>query len=177
MYGLNFSRIDWGSIFILIIISVVVFLICRELICWYWKINKTVALMEEQNRLMSDQNNLLKELFGSGKNPNKEGTPEFGKQLSTVESDHSNIPYTASFKEGVLYEVIKETAINDSLELANSSFFSKPKLKRMLQKGEKVKIDFIRDDESVKGIWASIKTETDEKGWCLFDFLQEISQG
>jgi len=30
----------------------IVFLICRELMCWYFKINRMVALMEEQNELL-----------------------------------------------------------------------------------------------------------------------------
>jgi hypothetical protein len=32
---------------------IIVFLICREIVCWYWKINKLVELMEEQNDLLS----------------------------------------------------------------------------------------------------------------------------
>ena len=35
-----------------IIGAIVLFLVCRELICWYYKINKIVALMEEQNALL-----------------------------------------------------------------------------------------------------------------------------
>ena len=31
---------------------IILFLICRELICWYYKINRLVALMEEQNNLL-----------------------------------------------------------------------------------------------------------------------------
>jgi len=41
-----------GPIIISLIVLIVVFLICRELICWYFKINKRVELMEEQNELM-----------------------------------------------------------------------------------------------------------------------------
>ncbi|MBC7714016.1 MAG: hypothetical protein H7177_11800 [Rhizobacter sp.] len=32
---------------IIIIGTIVVFFICRELLCWYWKINKIVSLLEE----------------------------------------------------------------------------------------------------------------------------------
>jgi hypothetical protein len=41
----------------IIIGAIALFFICRELICWYYKINRLVALMEEQN-------SLLKEFFG-----------------------------------------------------------------------------------------------------------------
>jgi hypothetical protein len=30
----------------------VIFLIARELVCWYWKINRIVSLLEENNRLL-----------------------------------------------------------------------------------------------------------------------------
>jgi hypothetical protein len=38
-----------------IIGAIVIFLICRELMCWYWKINRIIALLEEQNNLLKRQ--------------------------------------------------------------------------------------------------------------------------
>ncbi|MGL4411703.1 MAG: hypothetical protein ACRCTF_06170 [Bacteroidales bacterium] len=35
-----------------IAIVIGIFLICRELVCWYWKINKHISLMEENNELL-----------------------------------------------------------------------------------------------------------------------------
>ena len=29
------------------LLIIVVFLVCREIVCWYWKINKAVNLLEE----------------------------------------------------------------------------------------------------------------------------------
>ena len=53
-YGNSGSSGNVAGIIIGVIIGVIVlFLICRELICWYYKINKLVGLMEEQNRLLS----------------------------------------------------------------------------------------------------------------------------
>jgi ribosomal protein S14 len=43
-----------GPIIVAIIVLGVVLLICRELVCWYWKINSIVSLLEEQNRLLAD---------------------------------------------------------------------------------------------------------------------------
>ncbi len=41
-----------GSLIGLLIV-LVVFLICREVVCWYWKLNKIVELLEEQNKLLT----------------------------------------------------------------------------------------------------------------------------
>jgi hypothetical protein len=41
-----------GIIIGVIIGAIVLFLVCRELICWYYKINRILALMEEQNSLL-----------------------------------------------------------------------------------------------------------------------------
>jgi len=51
---------NFTVIIIAAIIVIIIFLICRELVCWYWKINKIVELMNEQNLL-------LKQLISTGK--------------------------------------------------------------------------------------------------------------
>lgn len=43
---------DFSGIFLIIVISVVVFLIAREVVCWYWKINENVALLREIRDLL-----------------------------------------------------------------------------------------------------------------------------
>jgi hypothetical protein len=44
-----------------IAIAIGVFLVLREFFCWYWKMNKIVELLEEQNRKLETQNrNILK---------------------------------------------------------------------------------------------------------------------
>ena len=53
MYG-NSGNI-WGIIIGIIIVAIVIFLIAREFMCWYFKINKLVTLMEEQNNLLKQQ--------------------------------------------------------------------------------------------------------------------------
>ena len=52
MYG--YGNI-WGIVIGIIIGAVVVFLICRELMCWYYKINKIVSLLEDQSSLLKMQ--------------------------------------------------------------------------------------------------------------------------
>lgn len=42
----------FSSVLIILVICVVIFIICRELICWYYKINKMVSNQEEIIRLL-----------------------------------------------------------------------------------------------------------------------------
>jgi len=56
MYVLRSSGNDFVGIIIGIIIGVIVFFfICRELMCWYYKINRIVSLLEDQKRLLKIQ--------------------------------------------------------------------------------------------------------------------------
>jgi uncharacterized protein YgiM (DUF1202 family) len=52
MYDYGNSGNIWGIVIGIIIGAIIIFLICRELICWYYKINRLVALMEVQNKLL-----------------------------------------------------------------------------------------------------------------------------
>ena len=50
-----------GDFWVLIIgglIAVAVFFLCRELMCWYYKINRIIELMEEQNSLLRKQSGI-----------------------------------------------------------------------------------------------------------------------
>lgn len=40
------------NLIVYLAIIVGIFLLCRELICWYWKINKTISNQEEIIRLL-----------------------------------------------------------------------------------------------------------------------------
>lgn len=37
-----------------VLIAIILFLVLREVACWYWKINERKALMEEQNELLKE---------------------------------------------------------------------------------------------------------------------------
>ena len=50
---------DLLTLIVVIAIAVLLFFVCREIICWYFKINERIRLLEEQNAL-------LKKLLGSG---------------------------------------------------------------------------------------------------------------
>lgn len=72
------------NLFVFLFVLFVVFIICRELMCWYWKINKMVSNQEEIIRLLrkianesntpineskagEEKRNILKELGDSAK--------------------------------------------------------------------------------------------------------------
>jgi len=42
----------WGMVIGIIVGLIVLFLICRELICWYYKINKLSSQLDEQTQLL-----------------------------------------------------------------------------------------------------------------------------
>ena len=50
---------DYTGVIILLVGVVVVFLVCREIVCWYWKLNKIVYFQEYQTNLLKK---ILKEL-------------------------------------------------------------------------------------------------------------------
>lgn len=52
MYSSGSSGSMVGTLIIILIVLIIIFFICRELICWYYKINRMVELMEEQNGLL-----------------------------------------------------------------------------------------------------------------------------
>lgn len=43
------------NLFFFLFIGGFIFLVCREVVCWYWKINKTVELLTEIRDLLQDQ--------------------------------------------------------------------------------------------------------------------------
>lgn len=75
---------DYGYLLFVLLICVLIFIVCRELLCWYWKINKMVSNQEEIIRLLrkiadesnapvndkklgEEKRNILKELGDSAK--------------------------------------------------------------------------------------------------------------
>lgn len=75
---------DVTSTLLLIIIgAVVLFLIMREVMCWYYKINERLSLQKETNKLLND---VLSHLKGSGINKinkNIEDTINIDEDYST----------------------------------------------------------------------------------------------
>lgn len=47
-------------ILIYLVISIIVFLVCREIACWYFKINKTITLLEEIRDLLKSSQHVAR---------------------------------------------------------------------------------------------------------------------
>jgi hypothetical protein len=50
-----------GMLLVALLIMVVVFLLAREGVCWYWKINEQIALFRETNALLASIESRLKQ--------------------------------------------------------------------------------------------------------------------
>jgi hypothetical protein len=55
MYGTG----SFGGGIVALLVLIVVFLLCREIVCWYWKLNKIVANQEDQAAILQA---ILKEM-------------------------------------------------------------------------------------------------------------------
>lgn len=85
-----------GVILILFVFCMAIFLVIRELLLWYWKVNKQIALQEKTNMLLQqilDQQNIkpaMKTLSSNGVNngslqdsPHQSLNEKLGKQRNT----------------------------------------------------------------------------------------------
>src|SRR5262245_39690040 len=63
MHGTDFLNIGsgMGMILVALLIMPVVFLLGREVVCWYWKVNERIALMRETNTLLASIETQLKQ--------------------------------------------------------------------------------------------------------------------
>jgi hypothetical protein len=69
----NFGSNIAGGFFIFAVVFVIIFLVFREVFCWYWKINQNVALLTEIRDLLTAKGNSQAEVdaghtFVSAKN-------------------------------------------------------------------------------------------------------------
>lgn len=46
------SEDTWTSVIITILFAIIIFILIRELVCWYYKINKSIKNQEEIIRLL-----------------------------------------------------------------------------------------------------------------------------
>ena len=120
---------------------IIIFLICRELVCWYWKINKIVSLMEEQN-------NLLKQHLGI--------SPDLSSEKIVV---NENIKAQNTFHE-MGFETLKIINKTNLFEESNND----SKIICSLLVGEYVAI---LSKKVISGItWYNIKDKDNNEGWC-----------
>lgn len=66
-----------GSVLLVLLICIIIFIVCRELICWYYKINKMVSNQDEIIRI-------LKKIAGED-NSNSKIIDQFKKEYNQEE--------------------------------------------------------------------------------------------
>jgi len=44
---------------VILVLAIIIFLLFRELFCWYWKINERIKILEWQNKAFEIQNKTL----------------------------------------------------------------------------------------------------------------------
>jgi hypothetical protein len=45
-----------ATLLVALAVLTIIFLICREIVCWYWKINQSIALLTEIRDLLAQRN-------------------------------------------------------------------------------------------------------------------------
>ena len=51
----------WESLIPFLVIAAIIFVLLREFFCWFWKINKTIELLEAQNKNIQELIAICKE--------------------------------------------------------------------------------------------------------------------
>jgi len=71
-----------AGIGIFILVSILIFLICREIVCWYFKINERVALLKEIRDLLTKKAVTIPASTPRTSSENKTACPKCGKELA-----------------------------------------------------------------------------------------------
>ena len=133
----------FGYIILTVVIIFVVFLLCRELMCWYFKINKITALLEEQNALLR--------IFVKG---------------SDVPNEIQNVSDDEEKTNREHYRALREIDIREHPNMTSNSFF---KIQyndsiTLIKKGEKT---------AENNYWVYVENDKGMKGWCHSEFLEK----
>ena len=101
---------------IVIVVLVVLFLIGREIFCWYYKINERIELLKETNLLQKKTNHLLEILIGDkGIKSNSIITPD-NKIIETIDSIEVIVDTINTIN------IIGETIKLEDFEIAKNDF-------------------------------------------------------
>jgi len=106
---------SFGPIIILLVVLFVIFLVIRELMCWYWKINQGIELLTEIRDLLANQSAFRREptIQSSDLPPLAASVPTSTNSLGTCPNCSAEIPLSskacpkckASFEEGSTWRV------------------------------------------------------------------------
>ncbi|MDR2490281.1 MAG: hypothetical protein LBD20_02645 [Spirochaetaceae bacterium] len=141
----------WGTLIIILVGFVILFLILREFWCWYWKLNKIVSLLEGQNQLLA---------LVLGKS---------GKVEYSIAQEELNKA------EGALFVVEKEMKLYNSIRPLYNDTCDFTVVKQSLNVGDTV--EFIKEGgEATVGNDTApmflVRTKEGNIGWCFSGYLK-----
>jgi hypothetical protein len=146
MYGFGNSGNILGIIIGVLIGIIIVFLICRELVCWYWKINRLVALMEEQNDLLKNMKN-------------------------NISDSSSNVAAAHEIFEGATHKLKFDRALTEKPSIFGSEILKLEKGVYVIFKEQSANTEMIG---GIKAPFYLVETESGQRGWIFSDYLESI---
>jgi lysine/ornithine N-monooxygenase len=96
------------SIILYVIITIVITLIFREIVCWYWKINEMLSVLKQIRDLLS---------LMASESENKKEKIDYIKNSKSIEKNDEK---AISDKINIKYENIKKQIISEIAESLNS---------------------------------------------------------
>ncbi len=93
--------IDIGGVIMAILVCITVFFVCRELVCWYFKFNKIVGILEDIKNLLESSSTVDSSLITRKQRSFQLAKPIPPKKTTLRYCSHCNagIPIGATFCE------------------------------------------------------------------------------
>lgn len=92
---------NFSTIIISVVVFVAVFLILREVFCWYWKINERISLQQEQNGILKKILRELERQSDQGTTPRDEKNTSYTSDDTSTEEDIDSLVLTADEQKKV----------------------------------------------------------------------------
>ena len=135
----------YGWVILSVVVVVIAFFLCRELFCWYFKINNIVSLLETQN-------NLLERIVNGGKQAS-----EGEKQADVYVKNNFANPYI----------VITGTSIKETPDINANDIIE-------IKTDEITDFTSEAYEDGVKNIWYKVRYKQHE-GWCLSKCIKKYN--
>lgn len=104
------------EVLIVIGIAIILFFIFRGINLWYWRVNDLIKKQESHEKLLIEQNNLLKDIYIQlgGKN---EGVTQLRKKVETSSVDEDDLEKIENLKKTMKNdEIIVRVKLNGRIE-------------------------------------------------------------
>lgn len=137
------------SIGLLLIVSIAFFLLVREILCWYWKINQSISIQQDILNALETQNTILKKTLEYQTNQQQSTSTK-------IETEKKNIDTN---KE----EIIKFSE-KEEIEIAKFLKFGLKTGERLVIHKQTRKIDRFNEEE-----WNKILKKFEQDEWFIIE--------